>query len=93
MRHGINTGKVLISLIRNRANINSFHANIKHSNAVATKPGAATGRATLQKALSLEQPSTSAASSSSLGTYSKKPMSNQVAKGRLKVQYASMRAG
>jgi acetaldehyde dehydrogenase (acetylating) len=74
------------SRVRMRANINSFQENIKQKMAVTTIPGATRGKTILIMALTLEHPSTIAASSMSLGNSSKKPVNSHTEKATLKVQ-------
>ena len=71
------------------ANRNSFHAEIATSTAVAATPGRASGSTTRTIAPARVQPSMRAASSSSGGMLSKKPLSTQMQTGSRKAVYAS----
>src|SRR3989442_2123595 len=71
---------------------NSFHDSVKAKMAEATMPGAASGRSTRASAWVRVAPSTSAASSSSVGSALKKPMSSHVQKGTVNVGYERNRA-
>ena len=64
------------------ANRKSFQVNIMVKMLAAARPGATSGNEILQKARNLEQPSTIALSSTSLGNSEKKPNISQVKKGR-----------
>src|SRR6476469_843394 len=72
-------------LVRNNANMNSFHAVMNEKTAAATRPGAATGRNTDHIVRNHPQRSTRAASSSSLGTDRKKSLRIQIVIGSAKV--------
>ena len=75
------TGKVYMSFdVLNVASKNSFHAARKLNSAAATA-GKESGSTTLVKTWNWLQPSNNAASSSSLGTVSKKPFNIQMHNG------------
>src|SRR5437899_236784 len=85
-KSAIPTGRVwtLGSVITMSAKKNSFHAWIKTNSATVRIPSTASGRITLYNAYSQLQPSTSAASSISLGTSRKKVVRIQTTKGNEK---------
>src|ERR1700730_17673449 len=80
------TGKVWAFgvAVRISAKRNSLQAKVNTIVAAAIKPGAASGSSTRRNAVHRLAPSTRAASSSSSGISAKKPLSIQMAKGRLK---------
>jgi len=86
------TGSVLIEgvVVKIRAYRYSFHEEIKIYTAVAAIPGNIRGITILRSACTLVQPSISAASSKSLGTVSRKPVSIQTENGMAKVLWAKI---
>src|ERR1041384_4166687 len=83
----IPTGSVLYScfVMNTKAKRNSFQALVSVNSATASSPGLARGSTTRPNACKRVQPSTSAASSSSMGIDEKYPTSSQVANGSVKV--------
>src|SRR5262247_507422 len=76
------TGKVLASTpLKISANRNSFQEARNPKIAATTSPGAAMGMTTRTRTPSGEQPSISAASSTSSGTSTKNPTRSQMEKG------------
>src|ERR1700730_1724752 len=69
--------------VRISAKRNSLHANVKTMVAAAIRPGAASGSSTRGNEVQRFAPSTRAASSSSIGISARKPLSIQMANGRL----------
>ncbi len=68
------------------ASMNSFHAAMNDSAAVATSPGAAIGRITRNIAPTRVAPSVIAACSSSSGMVTMKPRMIQIASGTVKAR-------
>jgi hypothetical protein len=87
MKLTIATGAVMAFVrVRMRAKKKSFHDRMKHSTAVAARPGAASGSVMRKNAPQTLQPSIQAASSSARGTLSKKVCIIQMTSARLKVR-------
>src|SRR5690606_2251727 len=87
------TGKVAAwDLVNGNASTRSLHARMNENTLTAARPGPASGRITRRNAPRWPQPSTSAASSSSLGRSMKKPCSIQVANGMLSAMYGRISA-
>ena len=83
----MSTGKVLAALpVRTIAIRNSFQEKIKQNIAVVDNPGQESGKTTLRNALNGLQPSTTAASSNSLGIPLKNDFIIQIVNGRLKAR-------
>src|SRR5713226_204639 len=80
------TGKVWAFgvAVRIRANRNSLQAKVNTMVAAAISPGVASGRSTRRKEVHRLAPSTRATSSIPIGISARKPLSIQIAKGRLK---------
>ena len=74
------------TLVSVAANRYSFQANTQLRIAVTARPGRASGTMTLVRIWKVLQPSSIAASSSSLGMPSIMPLSSQIANGRLNTQ-------
>src|SRR2546426_3309104 len=81
-----------LSYVRMSANRNSFHEKAKLMIAAAAIAGAAKGKAIRQKALKCEQPSTSADSSSSIGSSLNASRIISTANGIVNVALAMMSA-
>src|SRR5437667_6119106 len=75
--------------LRMNANLNSLQASAKVITPVASSAGASCGSTILKKAYNRLAPSTSAASSISIGTSSRNPRNIHVASGRLNTVYSS----
>ncbi len=76
--------------VNSKANMNSFQAKMNEKRDTATTPGAANDKEIRQNAPQREHPSSSAASSISSGRSSKKPLSSQMTKGKLKMVFATI---
>ena len=61
--------------------MNSFTQSVNEKMTTVSRPGSETGKTTLRSAFNLEQPSMSAASSSSWGIVLKKPIKSHVERG------------
>src|SRR5450755_4200670 len=86
------TGMVWVSCPLNVvANAKSFQANTKQSTPVATIPGVTSGKLMRQNKPKVLQPSMRADSSISRGTSAKNACMSQIANGKLKVQYATIK--
>ena len=71
-----------MDVLKTSARRNSFQAARKENKAVTATAGSDNGRTMRRKTCTCVQPSSSAASSSSRGTVSKKPLSIQTHSGR-----------
>lgn len=82
---------IVTLLVMTRANTYSVHPSMNVKVAVADKPGAATGKITLNRAPILEQPSIMADSSNSCGILLKYPVSIHVEKGKANAVYVKIK--
>ena len=80
------SGRRSSPLVKTSANRNSFQARMKEYIATATKAGRAIGSTISQRSCGTEHPSTIAASSISIGILSKKPLSSQIATGKVTIR-------
>ena len=81
-------GSDLVAVDEDLAYRNSFQAWVNEKNATTASAGSDIGRMMRTRVPSREQPSTSAASSSSRGTERKYPIRSQVQNGTVKPRYA-----
>ena len=84
------TGSVYMSfdVLNVNASKNSFHAARNENRAVTAIAGSESGKMILAKISNLLHPSSMAASSNSLGTVSKNPLSIQTQSGKAVTEYA-----